>query len=52
MTKALSFIIVLAMAVQVLKPLGLPGLRKRGDAWKLAVAALAVFALVAMLKRN
>ena len=50
MTKAFSFLIILAMAVQVIRPLGLPGLRKRADAWKLAAAALAVFALVAAMR--
>ncbi len=50
MTKALSLLIVLAMAVQVIKPLGLPGLKRRADAWKLAVGALAVIMLVAATK--
>jgi len=50
MTKAISLLIVLAMAIQIIKPLGLPGLKKRADAWKLAIAALATIALVAMTK--
>jgi hypothetical protein len=50
MTKAISLLIVLAMAVQVIRPLGLPGLRKRSDVWKLAAAALVIFALVALTK--
>jgi hypothetical protein len=50
MTKVLSLLIVLAMAIQVIKPLGLPGLRRRADAWKLAVAALAAIMLVAVTK--
>jgi hypothetical protein len=50
MTKALSLLIVLAMAIQIIKPLGLPGLKKRADAWKLAVAALLAIMLVAVTK--
>ena len=40
----------LAVVAQVIRPLGLPGLRKRADAWKLAVGALVVFMLVAVTK--
>jgi hypothetical protein len=50
MTKAFSLLIVLATIVQLIRPLGLPGLRTRGDAWKLAVAALAAILLVALTK--
>jgi hypothetical protein len=50
MTKAISLLIILAMAVQFIKPLGLPGLKKRSDAWKLAVAAFAAIVLVAATK--
>lgn len=50
MTKAFSFLMILAMVVQIVRPLGLPGLRKRADAWKLAVAALATIMIVAMTK--
>lgn len=50
MTKAFSLLMILAMAAQIVRPLGVPGLRKRADAWKLAVAALAMVLLVAMTK--
>jgi len=50
MTKALSLLVVLAMVVQIIRPLGLPGLEKRSDAWKLAVAALLAFTLAALTK--
>ncbi len=50
MTKAISLLVILTMAVQIIKPLGLPGLKTRADAWKLAVGALVVFMLVAVLK--
>ena len=50
MTKAVSILFGLLVAVQIVRPLGLPGLTRRVDAWKLAVAALAIFALVALSK--
>lgn len=48
MSKALSLVIVALMAVQLIKPLGLPGLRHRRDFWKLAVAAMAAIALTVL----
>lgn len=50
MTKLLSVLMVLAMAVQVIKPLGLPGLRQRRDFWKIALGAMAGLALVIALR--
>ncbi|QAZ43985.1 hypothetical protein C1M53_14580 [Mesorhizobium sp. Pch-S] len=49
MSKLLALIILAMMAIQVIKPLGLPGLRRRRDCWKLAVAALAAISLTALL---
>lgn len=50
MTKAIALVTTVVMVVQILRPLGLPGLRTRGDAWKLAAAGLIAFLLVAMTK--
>ena len=52
MTKALAYVILAAMAVQLIKPLGLPGLRQRRDFWKLAVLALAAIALTVLLSHS
>ncbi len=49
MSKALSFVIIAIMAIQIIKPLGLPGLRQRRDFWKLAVIAIAAIGLTALL---
>ncbi|MBX3579080.1 MAG: hypothetical protein KF723_17920 [Rhizobiaceae bacterium] len=49
MTKALALLFLLAMSVQIIRPLGLPGLKRRGDAWKIAAAALAMFSLTVVL---
>jgi hypothetical protein len=50
MTKALSLILGLLMLVQVVYPLGLPGLKRRADAWKIAVLALALILAIATLR--
>ena len=50
MTKAISLILGAAMVVQIIRPLGLPGLKRRADAWKIAAAALVLVAAVAALK--
>ncbi|MBJ3775270.1 hypothetical protein [Acuticoccus mangrovi] len=49
MTKIVSAIVLIAMAAHLIRPLGLPGLRRRGDVWKLAVVAfLVIVAVVAV----
>ena len=49
MSKLLALVIIGLMIVQVIKPLGLPGLRRRMDFWKLSVLALAAITLTAAL---
>ena len=46
MSRAVALVLVLAMVAHLIKPFGLPGLRKRSDAWKIALFA---FALVIVL---
>jgi hypothetical protein len=50
MAKAFSLFILNAMAVQVIRPIGLPGLRKRSDFWKMAIVAFVAIMLVAGLR--
>ncbi|MCP8894217.1 hypothetical protein KYK29_04690 [Shinella daejeonensis] len=50
MSKILPALLIVAMALHVIRPLGLPGLRRRGDFWKIAVAALALMALTVLLR--
>ena len=52
MSKALSLVIVAMMAIQIIKPLGLPGLRQRRDFWKLAVLALGAIMLTVLLSHG
>ncbi|MEJ8570846.1 hypothetical protein [Microbaculum marinum] len=47
MGKAVAIVLGLAMLVHLIRPLGLPGLRKRSDAWKIALFAL--FAMVILV---
>ncbi|MEI5678786.1 hypothetical protein G6N74_14220 [Mesorhizobium sp. CGMCC 1.15528] len=49
MSKALSLVIIAIMAIQLIKPLGLPGLRQRRDFWKLAVLALGAIGITVLL---
>lgn len=44
MTKFIAVFLLLAMVVHIIRPLGLPGLRRRADFWKIAVLAFAIFA--------
>lgn len=50
MTKALALILLAAMVVHLIKPLGLPGLKRRGDVWKIAVAAFALFSATVLIQ--
>ena len=50
MPKLLSILFLLMMAIQVLKPIGLPGLKRRRDFWKIAVAAIAVMMLTVLIR--
>ena len=42
MTKIIALLLFLVAAIQVIKPLGWPGLKKRSDAWKLVAAVVCV----------
>lgn len=46
MTKLIGLLLILAMVVHLIKPLGLPALRRRADFWKIAVLAFAIWSLV------
>lgn len=48
MTKLLSFVIIGMMIVHLIRPLGLPGLRRRKDFWKLAVLALVAISITVL----
>ncbi len=50
MTKLVGLFLLLVMLVQLLYPLGLPGLRHRRDFWKLAVVAFAIWTVVLLIR--
>lgn len=50
MAKAISLFLLAAMAVHIIRPLGLPGLKKRADFWKIAVVAIAIMMLTALIR--
>lgn len=50
MSKALPLLLLALMAVQLVKPLGWPGLRYRRDFWKIAVAAIALMMLTVLVR--
>jgi hypothetical protein len=49
MSKILALVILAMMVIQLIKPLGWPGLKARRDFWKLAVLALAAISLTAVM---
>jgi hypothetical protein len=56
MTKIIVVFFALLACVQIIKPLGWPGLKRRQDAWKLAVfgflATTAVLVLAALFSTD
>jgi len=50
MAKVISLLLLAAMVVHIIRPLGLPGLRKRGDFWKIALVAIAVMMLTVLVR--
>ncbi len=48
--KAISAFLMLAMLVQVIKPFGFPGFRKRGDFWKIAVLAFLIWSVTLLIR--
>jgi len=50
MSKVIAVLLFLMMLVQILWPLGLPGLKRRADFWKIAVVAIAVMMLTVLIR--
>jgi hypothetical protein len=50
MTKLIVLFLAAVMLVQIIRPLGYPGLRRRADAWKLAAGAVAIVSFLAVVK--
>lgn len=50
MTKLIGLLLILAMVVHLIRPLGLPGLRRRSDFWKIAIFAFVIWSLVLLFR--
>lgn len=50
MGKIIAIFLILAMGIQIIKPLGLPGFRRRRDFWKIAVCAFVIWSLTLLLR--
>ncbi|MEX3010377.1 hypothetical protein [Hoeflea sp. TYP-13] len=50
MTKVIAIVLLLAMIAHIIRPLGLPGLKKRADFWKIAVFAFLAMMIVVVLQ--
>lgn len=50
MTKIVMLVLAAMAAIQIIKPLGWPGLERRQDAWKLAAGGLFIVAALLALK--
>jgi hypothetical protein len=52
LSKALALLIIAMMAVHMVRPLGLPGLRQRRDVWKIAIVALVAIGATVLLSHG
>jgi hypothetical protein len=50
LAKILPLLGVILMVLHIVRPLGLPGLRRRRDFWKIALVMLAALGLTALLR--
>ena len=50
MTKILSALAVLLMIMHIIRPLGVMGLRRRKDFWKIAIAIIALILMTALIR--
>jgi hypothetical protein len=50
MSKLIGLLLILAMVVHIIMPLGLPGLRRRGDFWKIAIVAFAIWSIALIFR--
>ncbi|WP_314086287.1 hypothetical protein [Shinella sp. M31] len=50
MSKILPVLLLAAMLLHLIRPIGLPGLRRRADFWKIAVGAIALMMLTVLIR--
>lgn len=49
MTKILPLVLIVMMVLHLIKPLGWPGMKKRGDFWKIAAGAIVAMFVVVVI---
>ncbi|PWV87731.1 hypothetical protein DEV92_112100 [Phyllobacterium myrsinacearum] len=52
MLKILPLLLIVLMALHLIKPLGWPGMKKRGDFWKIAAGAIFAMLVVVVLSHS
>lgn len=50
MVKVLALLLIVLMVFQIIRPFGIPGLRRRGDFWKIAAAAIVAMGVIALVR--
>ncbi len=50
MSKILPVLLLAAMLLHLIRPIGLPGLRRRADFWKIAVGAIVLMMLTVLIR--
>nr|WP_298094997.1 hypothetical protein [uncultured Shinella sp.] len=50
MSKILPVLLLAVMLLHLIHPIGLPGLRRRADFWKIAVGAIALMMLTVLIR--
>lgn len=50
MVKVLALLLIVLMALQIIRPFGIPGLKRRGDFWKIAAAAIVAMGVIALVR--
>jgi hypothetical protein len=50
MSKILPVLLLAAMALHLVRPIGLPGLKRRADFWKIAVIAIVLMMLTVLVR--
>jgi hypothetical protein len=50
LAKVISLLLLAAMVIQIIKPLGLPGLKRRADFWKIAVIPIVVMMVTTLIR--
>lgn len=52
MTKILPVLLLILMGLHLIRPLGIFGLKRRGDVWKIAAGAIGVMLVTVLLQAH